>query len=66
MALFISILIAMIDVDLIGWMALNSISLDTFAYGQLIMAVGLTVDYIINITHAINDAKPANTANNYH
>ena len=64
MAFFISILIGMIDVDLIGWMALNNVSLDTLAYGELVMSVGLTVDYIIHIAHAITDAQP-NDPNNF-
>ena len=58
MAFFVSILIGMIDVDLIGWMAVNNVSLDTLAYGELVMSVGLTVDYIIHIAHAITDAEP--------
>merc|ERR1712176_361745 len=58
MALFIVAILASIDAHLFGWMWLFDISLDTLAYGELVMAVGLTVDYVIHITHAIADAKP--------
>lgn len=38
-------------------MVLNGVALDTLSYGQLVMSVGLTVDYIIHISAAISDAK---------
>ena len=34
------------------------LSLDPITYCCLVMAVGLTVDYIIHITHAISHAQP--------
>ena len=39
-------------------MVLVGVSLDTLAWIQLVMAVGLTVDYVIHVTHAIADADP--------
>ena len=39
-------------------MVLCNVSLDNVAYIQLVMAVGLTVDYVIHVTHAIADAEP--------
>jgi len=57
LSLFILCIVAMIDIDLFGWMWLFGVSLDTLSYTQCVMAVGLTVDYVIHITHAIVDAK---------
>eukprot|EP01084_Bolivina_argentea_P008422 15774_1 len=54
-ALFILIVVIMIDIDLLGWMFLFDISLDVVSYVELVMAVGLTVDYVIHTTHAIID-----------
>lgn len=59
-AVLIAFIIATIDVEIIGWMALNKIALDTLAYGELVLSVGLTVDYIIHVTLAITVAKPDN------
>ena len=58
MAIFITLIVAMIDIDLFGWMYICGISLDLVTYTQCVMAVGLTVDYVIHITHAISDASP--------
>ena len=63
MSFFMIIIIAMIDVDLIGWMILNDIALDTLSYTELVMAVGLTVDYVIHISHAIVHATPIGESN---
>ena len=60
MTLFIVAILAMIDAHLLGWLWLFDITLDSIAYSQLVMAVGLTVDYVIHITHAVADAKPTN------
>ena len=58
MATFIILVVVMIDFDLFGWIAITGLSLDSLAFLQLVMAVGLTVDYVIHITHAIADARP--------
>lgn len=58
LAVYIVIIVGMIDVNLFGWMYLFNISLDSVSYAQLVMAVGLTVDYVIHITHAIAIAQP--------
>ena len=34
-------------------MVLHDVPLDMVSYGELVMAVGLTVDYVIHIVHAI-------------
>ena len=39
-------------------MVLFQVSLDTVSYVELVMAVGLTVDYIIHVAHAIVAAHP--------
>ena len=56
MAFFIIIVVIMIAVELFGWMVLFSVSLDSITFLQLVMAVGLTVDYVIHISHALADA----------
>merc|ERR1711971_297711 len=56
--LFIMLMVAMIDVHLFSWICLWGISLDNVSYTECVMAVGLTVDYVIHITHAICDAHP--------
>ena len=58
MSLFIAMIVAMIDINLFGWMWALDISLDSTAYAELVMAVGLTVDYVIHITHSIAEAQP--------
>eukprot|EP01083_Nonionella_stella_P019802 54950_1 len=57
MAVFIMCIVAMIDIHLFGWMWLMDISLDTLAYAQCVMAVGLTVDYVIHIVHALAEVE---------
>eukprot|EP01083_Nonionella_stella_P051286 136161_1 len=57
MAVFILCVVSMIDIHLFGWMWLMDISLDTLTYAQCVMAVGLTVDYVIHIVHAIEEVK---------
>ena len=59
-AVFILCTVIMIDIDLFCWMWLLGIVLDSVAFVQLVMAVGLTVDYIIHTSHAIVHAKPDN------
>ncbi len=41
MSIFIIIIVAMIDINLFGWMWLLDISLDTLSYSQCVMAVGV-------------------------
>ena len=43
--LFVALMVAMIEIDLFAWMYFNNINLDSVSYVQLVMAVGLTVDY---------------------
>ena len=38
MAILVTITIGMIDIDLIGWMVLNNVSLDSLSYAELVMA----------------------------
>ena len=49
MAWFIIIVVLMIDIELFGWMVMVGVSLDSITFIQLVMAVGLTVDYVIHI-----------------
>ena len=56
-ALFIILIVIQIDFCLFGWIVLCGLSLDSLAFLQLVMAVGLTVDYLIHIVHAIVDAR---------
>ena len=67
LAIFCVIVIFMIDIDLIGWMVLFNISLDSLAYVTLVIAVGLTVDYVLHVSHAIAIAgiKLDNDLKNY-
>ena len=58
MALFLLAMVSMIDLHLFGWMMAFSISLDGTVYVVLVMAVGLTVDYMIHITHSFAEAQP--------
>ena len=55
MAVFVIVIIVKIDIELFGWMQLIGMTLDTLTYAQLVMAVGLTVDYVVHIAHAIAD-----------
>lgn len=64
-AIFCFIIVAMIDVWFIGWMILLNISLDPITYACLVMAVGLTVDYVIHIVHSISKSIPINNKNDY-
>ena len=64
MAIFCFIMVAMIDVWIIGWMWMLNISLDPVTYACLVMAVGLTVDYIIHITFAIIGVESKHIQNN--
>eukprot|EP01083_Nonionella_stella_P206390 750756_1 len=53
LAFFIMMIILCIDVCLFGWMFALSIDLQAISFSQLCMAVGLTVDYVIHMVHAI-------------
>eukprot|EP01083_Nonionella_stella_P181658 651444_1 len=53
LAVFIMFIILCIDVCLFGWMYLVGIDLQVVSFAQLCMAVGLTVDYVIHMVHAI-------------
>ena len=57
MALFILLVVLLIDIDLIGCLYFFNFSLNIITYSILVMAVGLTVDYVIHIVHAITEAK---------
>ena len=56
MAIFCIIVIFMIDIDLVGWMIVFDIAIDPLVYVSLVVAVGLTVDYVLHISHAIEGA----------
>ena len=58
MALFLLLIVSMIDVHLMAWMWAFDIALDASTFIVLVMAVGLTVDYIIHITHSVVEAQP--------
>eukprot|EP01083_Nonionella_stella_P206389 750754_1 len=53
LAILIMCIILCIDVCLFGWMYLVGIDLQVISFAQLCMAVGLTVDYVIHMVHAI-------------
>ena len=57
-ALFLLVIVAMIDVHLMAWMWALDISLESVTFIVLVMAVGLTVDYLIHITNSIVEAQP--------
>ena len=58
MALFLLVIVSMIDVHLMAWMWALGISLEGVTFIDLVMAVGLTVDYLIHITHSIAEVQP--------
>lgn len=58
LATFIFLIICWIDVALFGWMYLVDSPLDSTTFIQCVMAVGLTVDYVIHMVHAIAYACP--------
>eukprot|EP01084_Bolivina_argentea_P266602 452211_1 len=60
LCLFVLIVIIMIDIDLFGWMYINDIPLDTVSYIQLVMSVGLTVDYVLHMVLQIYITKNNN------
>ena len=64
MSLFVIIIIIMIDIDLIAWMVINNIALDFISFSELVMAVGLTVDYIVHVAHSIAHANPTPNMSN--
>merc|ERR1712187_750492 len=59
MALFIIVVVFMIDANLFAWMWALGISLEVVSYIILVMNVGLSVDYVIHITHAIVESPGA-------
>ena len=58
LALFMILIVSMINVHLMAWMWALGIALDSVSFICLVMAVGLTVDYVIHITHSIGEAQP--------
>ena len=58
MALFMTVIVAMIDVHIMAWIWALGIDLDPTVFIICVIAVGLTVDYMIHITHSIADAQP--------
>ena len=58
MALFLLVIVSIIDVHLMAWIWAFDIVLDGTSYIVCVMAVGLTVDYVIHITHSIAEAQP--------
>ncbi len=58
--IFVIIIVVLIDFVLFGWMWAFGIAIESFTYLQLVMAVGLTVDYVIHITHALTVEKKEN------
>ena len=57
-ALFLLIIVSVIDIHLFGWMWALDLTLDATIYIECVMAVGLTVDYVIHVTHSIAEAHP--------
>eukprot|EP01083_Nonionella_stella_P206387 750752_1 len=65
LAVFIMFIILCIDVCLFGWMYLVGIDLQVVSFAQLCMAVGLTVDYVIHMVHAIAGMRLKEDDNGY-
>ena len=65
LAFFIMCVILLIDVCIFGWMYMVGIDLQTISFCQLCMAVGLTVDYVIHMVHAIAEMKLDPNNNGY-
>ena len=57
MALFMTVIVAVIDVHIMAWIWALGIDLDPTVFIICVIAVGLTVDYMIHITHSIADAQ---------
>ena len=57
-AVFLLSMVTMIDVHLMGWIWTFGIVLDAPVFIFCVLAVGLTVDYLIHITHSIAEAQP--------
>eukprot|EP01084_Bolivina_argentea_P041438 76471_1 len=65
MAIFILIVVGLIDIDLVGCLYFFDFDLNIITYSVLVMSVGLTVDYVIHISFAILEAKEKSN-NNFH
>jgi len=55
-AFWITVCVALIDVDLVGAIWAVGLKLNSITYVNLVMAVGLSVDYCVHIAHTFNDA----------
>ena len=62
-SILIIIIVLIIDFNLFGWMVLWNVSLDSLVFLQLVMAVGLTVDYCVHVAHAIVYVTPKKKKN---
>merc|ERR1711968_304786 len=51
-SLLVFLCIVMIDVDILGMMYLWDISIDSVAVANLVLAIGLAVDYSVHVAHA--------------
>ena len=49
----VGITIIIINIDLFGWIYIMGIVIDPIIYTTFVMSVGLTVDYVIHVTHAL-------------
>lgn len=65
LAFFIMLIILGIDAGLFGWMYILGMDLNTISFCQLCMAVGLTVDYVIHMVHAVAETKLDKNNNGY-
>ena len=57
-AIFMSIIVCIINIILCCWMYIYNINLNTITYITLIISVSLTINYVIHIINGITNAKP--------
>mmetsp|Transcript_15617 Transcript_15617/g.41947 ORF Transcript_15617/g.41947 Transcript_15617/m.41947 type:complete len:908 (-) Transcript_15617:121-2844(-) len=53
-AFWITVIVALIDLDLLGAMYISGVALNTVTFVNLVMAVGLAVDYCVHIAHTFD------------
>ena len=57
MAVIVTTMIILIDADLFGWMALLGINLNAISMVEIVMAVGLSVDWCVHVAFLFMQAK---------
>mmetsp|Transcript_6739 Transcript_6739/g.16594 ORF Transcript_6739/g.16594 Transcript_6739/m.16594 type:complete len:882 (+) Transcript_6739:190-2835(+) len=53
-AMWITVCVALIDLDLLGIMVALGVPLNTVSFVNLVMAIGLSVDYCVHVAHAFD------------